>query len=108
MIFRKYLLIWCCICSILIIGFQEIEINCKQFEKYIIWLSQKSFHVYLGHILAFDCSWRIVTNLDLHRGVKYVAWVFVSLVILMILCFLMDCSERIMDQIIKMKKILNS
>lgn len=63
-------------------------------------------HIYLGHILSFDCSWRIVTNLDLSRGIKYVSWGCVSFVILMILCFLKHFSERITEQIIKMKKNL--
>lgn len=100
MVLHKDLLIWCCICGILITGLQNIKMNCKWFEKCIVWLSAESFHIYLAHILAFDYSLHIVMNWKLQGVWQYIGWFILSVIVIMFLCFLMDFAETVAERLV--------
>lgn len=103
LILNKNTFIWCCLCGLMIISFEnmEIQISAKA-QRGVQKIGKESFHVYLSHLFSFAVAWSIANTVFKDFGIaKYGCWALLSAVFVVVLCCVMRVCERIVGAIIR-------
>lgn len=106
LILNRNTFIWCSLCGIMIIAFEnmEIQISAKA-QRVVQAIGKESFHVYLSHLLSFAVAWSIANTVFKDSSiVKYGCWALLSAVLVVVLCCVMRACERIVGAIIQRRK----
>lgn len=103
LIANRNIFIWCSLCGLAIIAFENMNIILpSRLQNLIKIVGKESFHIYLSHLLSFAISWSIMDNLIMKDSIlKYILWAFISVMIVIILCFLMRACEKVVNIIVR-------
>lgn len=95
-ILGKNTFVWCALCGLMIIAFENIKINLSyKVQKYVYVLGRESFHVYLAHLLSFNIAWIISGNIIRESNfLKYIVWMVISVISILCFCCSMNFCEK--------------